>query len=111
MDAPCPPCLRGSYSLLAEKLRTAGVIFEADEVHQLGRRLEVLVERNGERVRVCLRIVDGELCFKPTVGDSANALGDRRRLGERTAFTIEPDVVAAEPARFYDLRVALLAAD
>jgi hypothetical protein len=42
--------------LLPEKLRPAGVVFEADEVHQLGGGLQIFVERDGERMRVGLRI-------------------------------------------------------
>jgi hypothetical protein len=42
--------------LLAEELRAARVVFEADEVHQLGGGLQIFVERDGERMRVGLRI-------------------------------------------------------
>ena len=43
-------------SLAAEKLRAAFIVFEADEVHQLGGGLQIFVERDGERMRVGLRI-------------------------------------------------------
>jgi hypothetical protein len=42
--------------LFAEELRAARVVFEADEVHQLGGGLQIFVERDGERMRVGLRI-------------------------------------------------------
>jgi len=42
--------------LLAEELRSARIVFQADEVHQLAARFEIIVERDGERMRVGLRI-------------------------------------------------------
>ena len=42
--------------LLPEKLRTARIVFEADEIHQLGGGLQIFVERDGERMRVGLRV-------------------------------------------------------
>jgi hypothetical protein len=45
-----------SAFLLSEELRAAGVVLETDEVHQLGGGLQIFVERDGERMRVGLRI-------------------------------------------------------
>jgi hypothetical protein len=42
--------------LFPEELRSARVVLEADEVHQLGGGLQIFVERDGERMRVGLRI-------------------------------------------------------
>jgi len=42
--------------LAAEELQTAFVVFQTDEVHQLGGALQIFVERDGERMRVGLRI-------------------------------------------------------
>ena len=42
--------------LLAKKLGTARIVFEADEIHQFGGGLQIFVERDGERMRVGLRI-------------------------------------------------------
>jgi hypothetical protein len=42
--------------LLAKKLGIARIVFEADEIHQLGGGLQIFVERDGERMRVGLRI-------------------------------------------------------
>jgi hypothetical protein len=42
--------------LAAEELRAARIVFEADKVRELGGRFQVFVERDGERMRVGLRI-------------------------------------------------------
>src|SRR5258705_1351071 len=42
--------------LFPQELRAARIVFEADKVHQLRAGLEIFVERDGERMRVGLRI-------------------------------------------------------
>jgi hypothetical protein len=42
--------------LFPEELRAARIVFEADKVRELGGRFQVFVERDGERMRVGLRI-------------------------------------------------------
>jgi hypothetical protein len=48
----------GSWKLGVSGLRIPGRLyrFEADEIHQLGGGLQIFVERDGERMRVGLRI-------------------------------------------------------
>ena len=43
-------------TLFAEELRSAGIVLETDEVHQLGGRLEIFIERHCERPRVGLQV-------------------------------------------------------
>src|SRR5262245_15559583 len=97
-----------SKSLLAARALQPFVILlslEAKFVDELGVGLEALRESDGERLRVNLRIVNGQLDLHRAEVGTPELLGHLRDVAHRAAPRVDPRVVA-ESSALDDERVA-----
>src|SRR6185436_13910999 len=79
-------------------------VLEAELVDQFRIELDVLAQLDGERLRVILRIVDGELDVECPVVRPRDPLGHLGDVAHRAASGVDPEIVA-EALRADDQRV------
>src|SRR5690349_23585321 len=77
------------------------LVLVADELDQLLIDGELLTHAHGERFRVSLRIVDGDVDLEVTEVGTTPALDELAFVGQRAAVDVEPTVVA-EPGGLDD---------
>src|SRR5688572_3324557 len=70
------------------------LVLVADELDHVRVHLNLLIHPHSERLRVRLRVVDGDVDFETAETRSTVALGDHRLISQRTPSHIQPAIVA-----------------
>src|SRR5215510_4654029 len=82
------------YFLLPNHVRGRSFVFRADEFDQLAARNDLLIQADGERRRIGLGIVDGDVDSQRAVAQPLKSFGERRLIRQRRPPDVQPAAVS-----------------